>query len=249
MEEQEKKFSVIIFEAMRSRGLDMDKLSQITGVSDRYIKFIIEEKFDKLPSAPYAHGYIIRIANALNLDSDKLWQEYAKDNENIKRSGKEDKMPENRFITQIKAPKILLIILPLLILAIFGITRTLYYVDNPDLEFQNLNNDVTMSTSSSFFIKGKINKDYKLTLNNSEVLLERDGTFKKEVSLESGFNTFIFKAKKILGKEHSVSKQIFYQQEKSKEGQQQIEKSFEPAPIKQNSSTTTTPTTTYEQEN
>ncbi len=97
MENENKNLANLILEALKLKGLNLDKLSQLTGVSERSLALILEERFEKLPSAPYIHGYLLKIAEVLNLDGQKLWQEYLKNNAEIRRSGQEDTLPLNRF--------------------------------------------------------------------------------------------------------------------------------------------------------
>lgn len=209
---QEKRLSGTFTEIMRVKNLDVEKLSQLTGVSERYIKFFLEEKFKELPAAPYIRGYLTRIAQTLNLDAEKVWQEYLENNEKVKRAGKEDRMPENRFIIKTPPSKTIIFLGAIFFFALIAFLRTLY-LNSSKLEFQNLKDDITIVKTSAFTIKGKIDPSYKLTLNNGEIFLDKNGSFEKEVFLETGFNTFYFKAKKVLGKENVIKKQVFYQEE------------------------------------
>ncbi|TSA45348.1 helix-turn-helix domain-containing protein, partial [bacterium] len=52
-ETNDQKLTNFILEALKLKGLTLDKLSQLTGVSERSLALLIEEKFDKLPPAPY----------------------------------------------------------------------------------------------------------------------------------------------------------------------------------------------------
>ena len=49
-------------------------------------------------------------------------------------------------------------------------------------------------------------------MGGEELFVNEKGEFKKEVFLEPGFNSLVFKAKKVLGKEHTLPKQVFYEQ-------------------------------------
>ena len=209
---QEKRLSETFAEIMRMKSLDVERLSQLTGVSERYIKFFLEEKFKELPAVPYVRGYLSRIAQTLGLDPEKVWHKYLENNEKVKRAGKEDKMPENRFIVKTPLSKAAVFLGAVFLFALIAFLRTLY-LNIPKLEFQNLKDDITIVKTNVFTIKGKIDPSHKLTLNNGEIFLDKNGSFEKEVFLEPGFNTFYFKAKKVLGKENTIKKQIFYQEE------------------------------------
>lgn len=207
----DRRLSETIQEVMHAKGFDVAKLAQMTGVSDRYIEFLIEEKFSKLPAAPYVRGYISRISQVLGLNPETTWQEYLTNNASLRKAGESDRMPKNRFTSKNPVSKVLLVVCGIGIIISLAVLRTLY-VNNPKVEFQNLKEDITIVKEPKFTIKGKIDPTYKLTLNNGEIFLDKEGAFEKEVVLEPGFNTFTFNAKKILGREFQIKKQIFYQE-------------------------------------
>lgn len=209
--ESDKSLSQNINELMRSRGFDISKLAEATGVSDRYIAFFLEGKYSKLPAAPYARGYLYRIAAVLETNPENLYETYLAENAGPRRAGKEDKMPENRFLTKNQISKTILIFLALVAIAVLGILRSVY-LRSPKVEFLNLKEDITISKEAKFIVKGVADPSYKLTLNNVEIILDKNGAFEKEILLESGFNTFTFKTKKVLGREHKIVKQIFYEE-------------------------------------
>jgi hypothetical protein len=48
-------------------------------------------------------------------------------------------------------------------------------------------------------------------LNGERIYPDENGNFSKEIELKEEFNTLVFEAKKFLGKESTVTKQIFYE--------------------------------------
>lgn len=237
MEQETKNLSSIILETLRLKGLTVEKLSQISGVSERFLSSLIEGNIEKLPPRPYAHGYLIRIAEALNLDGEKLWSEYLKNNEAIRRSGKNDQLPKNRFAIPALNKKIIALILAAIILISYALIRLPTLLGNPKLTIQNLTEERTIAKSSPFTIKGKINPKDQLAING-EIVYSKDGDFEKIQELQPGFNTITFKVKKFLGKERTVTKQIFYEPpETPKKEEAPVEN---PTSI-ENQSTTTNP--------
>jgi transcriptional regulator with XRE-family HTH domain len=209
MPSETNKLSQTITELMRAKGVSLEKLASLTGVSERHIQLILDNKLSKLPAAPYARGYLNRISGVLGLDSDHVWQEYLAENAAVRQSGKDDKMPQNRFIFKRMFPRATIAISAILIVVIIATVKTIA-TNNPRLEFHNLKEDITIVKDEKFTIKGDLNSGYKLTLNDNEIFLGKGGSFEKEVLLEPGFNTFVFKAKKVLGRERVFRKQIFY---------------------------------------
>ena len=44
-----KKLNNLILEALKLKGMNLEKLSQLTGVSEHSLALLLEEQFDKLP--------------------------------------------------------------------------------------------------------------------------------------------------------------------------------------------------------
>ena len=83
------------------------------------MNFLAEDNLEDLPAAPYVHGYLIRIAEALGLNGEKMWIEYQKSNETLKRSGKNDELPKNRFESTKINTKIILILVFVMALVVY----------------------------------------------------------------------------------------------------------------------------------
>ncbi len=212
-ENERKNFADSLVEVLKIKGISVQKLSELTGIPENVISLIIEEKFNKLPAAPYLHGYIMKISDVLGLDGDAAWNEFSENREGIKRSGEKDTPPSNRF----RAPKMNKaaiggIIVAVLIVAYLTI-RLPSILGTPELVLKNLPDAITISKSQNFTIMGTLTSGDELTVNDESIVPQSDGTFKKAVVLNPGFNTFNFEATKVLGRKYSVTKQIFYQPE------------------------------------
>lgn len=209
-ESEGKNLSTIIIDAMRTRGFNMEKLAQLTGISDRFLSLLIDERFDKLPSSPYVHGYVTKIAEVLGLDGEKLWKEFLKDNDVVKRSGGEDKLPGNRFVGKIINKKWLIISLIGVIVLGYVAYRIQSYFGEPYLSLDNLGENVVVN-DKTFSVIGKMNTKDQLEINGEHIFPDENGSFEKKVELQPGFNTLNFKIKKYLGNEYTIEKQIFFQ--------------------------------------
>ena len=200
MEERRNNLSSLILETLRAKNLSVEKLSQMTGVPERFLNLLIEERFEKLPAAPYVRGYLLKIAQALNLEGNRLWGEYLKDNALIRRSGKKDELPPNRFALSVITvnKKIIAFVGVLLILGIFVAIRLPSILGVPEL-IVDVEDDVVTS-SSVITLSGTIELKDQLTINGELIYPDSNGAFTKTVTLEPGFNTFVFNAKRFLGR-------------------------------------------------
>jgi lambda repressor-like predicted transcriptional regulator len=217
--ENDKNLTNLILEALKLKGMNIDKLSQLTGVSERSLALLLEEQFDKLPPAPYVHGYLVKIAETLNLDGQRLWQEYLKNNGDIRRSGEEDKLPPNRFAIPKLNKKMIAVSAAVVVILALIIFRLPAFFGQPELKLEGLNEDPVIVQSSNFTVHGIMNPADELTINGEAVYPDNEGNFEKSILLQSGFNNLTFEIKKLLGKTHTVTKQVFYQTEKNDENQ------------------------------
>jgi lambda repressor-like predicted transcriptional regulator len=208
MEYEEKNLSTIIATAMKTKGINVEKLAQLTGISDRFIESIVEEDFKKLPSSPYVHGYILKIAEALNLNGEELWEEYFKKNNEIKRAGSQDELPGNRFVMKHMNKHMVLGMVVAIIVIVFIFWRIQSHVGEPSLSLVDFKDEMIVE-QNTFDLRGKIDPRDQLIFNEEVLYPDTDGNFEKKISLEPGFNTLTFKIKKFLGKEYIIKKQIF----------------------------------------
>lgn len=210
-----------IIEAMKRKGVTLERLEAVSGVSERHIMAIVEGSKKNLPAAPYLRGYLIKIGKIIDLDGEELWKGFAKEGEAIRQSGAHDKFPENTQPRKKGNMKIAAIGAGAVFVAGL-VALQLFRADNPKIRFGNLDEEVTQTKERIFIIRGNSNPGFKLTLGEEEIVVREGGAFEKEVVLEPGFNTFIFTAKKPLGKEHKFPKQIFYEETEEEKTQGEI---------------------------
>ena len=202
----------LITESLESRGLDIEKLSQLTGISQRYLLAIQNMTMDQLPAFPYMRGYLKRISQALNLNYNDLFELY-KSEFNRKKTENFDRLPINRFaIKHISKEKQLVSILAAL-LVIYLVINGAQLLGKPPLEIINPSESTISVNEKIITFIGQAAQRDKLTINGEEVLINSDGTFSKSYPLQEGLNTIEFKVKRFLGQETKIIKQVWYQPE------------------------------------
>jgi lambda repressor-like predicted transcriptional regulator len=213
IKEEQKNIGTTLTDALRTKGLTVEKLAQLTGISDRFIESLLEERYEKLPPAPYLRGYILKISEVLNIDGKEIWKEYKKFQELMKRSGSKDTLPQNRFENAKVNKKIVLATIIVLLLAYFLIEIPAI-VGKPQIYLDNFEDNLVVS-EAVFTIVGKIKPTDILTINNERVYVGENGEFSKKVNLNPGLNAFVFEVKRPLGKKNVVVKQIYYESPKT----------------------------------
>lgn len=199
----------VIAEAMAGKGLNIDKLAELTSVPKHFLIAILEQGKISVPP-PYVRGYLFKLAEVLSLDANVLWQDFSREME-LKTSGEKDRLPQNRFAFKpLKKGKIILTVLAVFVIIGGGILAN-RILRTPWIEIANPVSDSFSTGDSRITVRGKINPGDKLTIIDQEQPVDENGYFEKEINLSEGVNTIRFKVKRFLGKETEVTKQIFYQ--------------------------------------
>jgi len=206
-----KNFRETLKEAMREKGISLQKLSELTEISPNYLKALVENDIANLPSTPYIKGYINTIAQILEIDPRVLWDDYNRLSES-KTSGEKDILPSNRFAQKSLNKKGLFIGIIILILIAYIAPKISDFLGKPSLEIIAPSQDKLNVSDPNFTLRGKIgNHQDKVTINSAEVVVSPDGSFEQNVTLEEGpQNTFEFKVKRFLGRETTNSRTIIY---------------------------------------
>ncbi len=193
-------YNDIIKEGMRAKNISVEELVEETDIVHEYLNAILNRNFDKLPPMPYVRGYLRTISEVLDLDFDLLWEEFINEDK-IKKSGKKDLMPANRYEPKKTRRSIIIIPITIIGLIIFLITTSSIFTGKTSLEITTPSSEEMVYMSDRFTIKGNVgdNKS-KVLINGTEVLTNSEGNFEKEVYLERGINNFEITAKRLLGK-------------------------------------------------
>ncbi len=195
---------------MRAQGVSVQKLSELTDIAPHHITALMESDFDHLPAAPYVRGYIVKIAEILELDADVLWRRYSRESE-IKKSGEKDTLPKNRFaLRPIKKSSLVITALIVLVLVI-GLPTISDFFGKPSLEVTSPAGDTEIVTEKSYTVSGTIqNPKDRVFINQTEVPVTSDGKFQIQKELDEGANTFTVSTKRFLGGETTITRNVFY---------------------------------------
>jgi len=210
MENETRPLRDILLDALRVKNISAEKLSMLSGVSERFMNALLEDEAKQLPSAPYVRGYLIKIAEVLGLDGQELWNAYVKPNVDIRRAGAEDSLPNNRFLAPKFRAKLLIIGGLIVIAVVYGAIKIPGLFGVSSLTDLNIEPDMVVR-ESSFTVRGSIDPSDQLAINGEILYPKTDGSFEHAISLTPGFNTIEFKVKRFLGKEETITRQLFYE--------------------------------------
>ena len=203
-------FQLFLASKLKEKGLNLKKLSELTGIALKHLENITSGNWNDLPAAPYIRGYLVKISEVLDFDPDEWWKIMR--GEEISVSGPSDALPKNRFTRKTRSKKLMIFgAIFILILAYFGL-RFSQIFGRPEI-FVNYPPEDTVTTSSEeVIISGRLENGDKLFINSESVLIEADGSWQKSFTLGTNNpNVFEISAKKFLGLETKLTRQIIFE--------------------------------------
>ena len=203
-------FQTFLTEKLKEKGLNFEKLSQISGIALKHLENLNAGNLSDLPPAPYLRGYFKKIGEILEFDGEKAWKEFRFANE-IFTSGPKDSMPQNRFAKKSGSRKIWLLVGAAAVIVIVIALRLPSILGRPQVNIIYPNQDLTNVTNEQILVRGEIKGGDKLTINSEDVLISDDGSWQKSIFLQPGLNTIEFSVKKFLGRETNLIRQILYE--------------------------------------
>lgn len=207
-------FEQFFAEKIKERGVSLKKLAEATGIAPAHIESLLRGDYESMPSAPYFHGYLIHLGNALDFDGEEWWIRLKKEGV-IKNSGALDTLPRNRFIKQAPPKYLWWSLAGIVVLIYLGFQATRIF-GKPTLVVGVPNADPYVTASSTLTLSGTATNADSLFLVGADgeqepIIIGAGGSWQKSVLLGVGPNSFQISAKKFLGGETSVTEQIFYQ--------------------------------------
>lgn len=205
-----KTFKDTLKDEMRAKSLTIGKLSELTGIAIHHIAALVESDFAHLPAAPYVRGYLQKIAEVLDIDFDMLWRRYERESA-IKRSGEKDTLPQNRFALRSIKKSSLIIAAIIIVALVIGLPALANFFGKPSLEVISPAGETEIVSERSYHIIGKVQdpKD-RVFINDTEIQVQPDGSFDVPKELDPDANTFVVSAKRFLGRETTITRNVFY---------------------------------------
>lgn len=207
---EQKSLKDLISERLDVKGFNLEKAFQATGVPKHFLESILKGEWHKLPPAPYAKGYFKKLESLLEFEPNSLWSFYQNETD-VKVSGAEDRLPENRFAIKKRGSKWAWPSIATAIIIIYLFFNASRLLGVPKLDITNPPVATVITYLPNFTFTGEIDSSDKLSINGEEVYVDKSGKFQEDYKLQPGLNTFEFVSKKFLGKEARVVKQVVYQ--------------------------------------
>lgn len=196
-----------------SLGLSLEEIARRIQTTAIHIKALEENDYEIFSAKIYALGFFKKLLGVLALsDKDDLLKEF--NNEWEVRMFRKNKgflpLPENRgkepYFTPVRFWLGLGTIFLLLIL-IFLYWRFANFVLAPELELQEPQEQSAVE-QPIIQIKGRTEKESRLTVNGRDIKIDGQGNFKEEIEAGPGLNRLEFVTQNRFGKESRVIRNI-----------------------------------------
>lgn len=190
-----------------SLGKPLDQVSSDTKIQKRFLEYIEQDKFSYFDSEVFLTGFIKIYAKYLGLDINKILALYRRSNPSVQREliKKEEKESRGKNIVGKKQlsfktldPKTLVtFILSTFLLLIIGYIGLQIYKFQTPPEITILEPlDEAEVNEESVTVKGEVDNNTVIEINDKPVETNDDGSFEKEIELKEGSNLITVRAKK-----------------------------------------------------
>jgi cytoskeleton protein RodZ len=184
------------------KRLSLGEASRVTRIQVKYLEYLEEGRYEKLPADVYIKGFLRSYGDFLGADGVVLIRIYDKEREiqkNIKKE-KTGQYPKKTSSINI-SPFILTPKKILALVASLTFFWALYYLylevgsfaNAPRLALVTPESNTEID-SNSVYIEGLTDKDALLYINDQPILVNDDGKFRENIALRSGANTIRVKA-------------------------------------------------------
>lgn len=205
-------FGSFLNDKLRERGMNLKKLSELTGIAPNHLENLGEGNWSVMPPAPYVYGYLKKIGRVLDFDPEEWWTEL-KQSGLIKNPSFFDEPTPNRYhrLPKISARNVWLLATVIVFLFAYLGLRFSKILGDPILSVAYPDQNVVVVQTETIDIRGTMKNGDKLTLNGEIMALSADGSWQKNVTLKPGLNTIEMTASKFMGREIKIVRQVFYE--------------------------------------
>lgn len=180
--------------------ISLEKASSETKIQKRYLQYIEKNEFFPFQSEVFLTGFIKIYAKYLNLNVSKVLALYRRTNPVFKKEQPKTSTTKPSYkkskinITPKLAIYVILGVSTLLIIG-YIVSQIHKFQTPPKLQITEPSQD-TITTEQTFLVKGKVEENVSVEINDVVVETMENGDFEKEIELTEGTNLLTIKAKK-----------------------------------------------------
>jgi len=200
----------ILKEARERKKVSLKEVEKITKIQAKYLEALENSQYEKLPSDVYTRNFLKVYTQLLGLKFESIFELYKREKSFFDNLNEKKKVPfkfKPRFMITPQLIKIILVGFIVIILLVYlgrGIKRI---ISVPILIVNNPQNKLI--TNQEFVkVEGRTEKEVRVTINNQEVLSDKNGYFEKTIDLQKGLNIIKVTAARKHSKENVVYREI-----------------------------------------
>jgi cytoskeletal protein RodZ len=209
MHQDELLFTEFFNQKLKERGLTLKQLSDQTGIPIKHLENFGNGRFERLPPAPYLHGYFVKLGSIMDFNPDEWWRRI-KEDDGVHASGPQDRMPGNRY-SRTRGRILAAVAVIAVLAAIYVAARFTTIIGEPQITLTGPSATENRVFQDTVTFQGVVRNGDTLTIDGTNVPLASDGSFSADVPLDPDkINTIELVAKKTLGREATLTRQIYY---------------------------------------
>jgi cytoskeleton protein RodZ len=191
------------------RRLSFYEISKSTRIQIKYLEYLENGEYSKLPADVYVKGFLKTYASFVGISEKSLIKLYEREkgiHKNIKKTDDQEKLIEPvRLSRLVITPKILIasFVILLVISGFFYLYREINtFIAEPKLVVTWPADGETIE-GNAVDVKGLTERDSQVFINDQPVLINDEGEFSESVGLQGGLNTIFIRSKNKFEKESS----------------------------------------------
>lgn len=205
--------------------ISLEKASSDTKIQKRFLQYIEKDIFTPFQSEVFLTGFIKIYAKYLGLDIKKVLALYRRTNPVIVENDTKTiprQVIKKKIVITPKTVVIILVSLFAILIAAYITSQIYKFQTPPKLEITEPAKESTVE-KADIIVKGKVEKEASVEINDVSVKTDENGNFEKEITLVEGNNLISIKAKKnnnnILESVETLT--VKYEPKKEQEGETQ----------------------------
>lgn len=203
----------ILKETREAKFYSLEEVEKATKIRIELLVSLEADDYSKLPPPTFVQGFIKNYAKFLHLDQEKLLAIFRREFPDKKHKpyvmeAFAKPLKEGRF--KITPARVLGMVVTMLVLSFFTYLWFQYrqFVGAPQLTLTSPV-DQLATDNAIISVEGKTDPEVKVVINNQEIMIGPDGSFKEEVTLAAPFNKITVAAISKFGQKSEVERTVY----------------------------------------
>ncbi|MEI8096574.1 MAG: helix-turn-helix domain-containing protein [Candidatus Moraniibacteriota bacterium] len=190
--------------------MSLVEISKVTKIQVKYLEFLENGEYNKLPADVYVRGFLRSYARYLNIDEQAFIKLYERER-HIQANLSKETVKKTFNVKNLSISSLVITPRSLVIVAIcFLVGGAFFYIFREFQSFAGVPRLVILSPmngstveANEVVVQGKTDKGARVSINNQSVFVGSDGDFSDKIILQGGLNTMTIVAVNRFDKEKS----------------------------------------------